>query len=628
MGAGIESLEKISHGAQQSRLRSSIYWFTGRRSSKSRDSYRLKEAKDCAARKSKGPRRTAHDCHQIQKTPLHRNVGYMRTPHLVGPLDRQIPQEVQIGRENEIHAMIGTGVTATLSGERDFQEGQAAVSRFGRWIGGVPTPGLALVTVVAAVVVIKFAVWLLDPHPYYMLADSAIFVDGAFHPRPHLQRPSGYSLFLAIVWHLVPKLQAGVLAQSLLGLLTAGAYAALFRTFYPSWQRLWPLVFAVVALWPRHLYYEHTILSECVAIFFMAGTVFFVLAHPQRRGMAFLAGLSLGAAILTRSAAVFMIPGVLLAQLLWRRRLRRGEWVRRAAVLLAGVAVLVVPYMSVSRVVLGQFTIAAHDGWALYATVARWIDVEKIQDPRIREIFREREAQLREAEPNHLRWPPNSPAKVLKEFNVVAAKRKNLRKMLATEGFCSTVRCALSSPTHPVVTTNQQLRAIAVRTIRDNPGRYALSVLGHWADYWFGRVEDRDHCQAMDATDAENMTPRWRRFKDMLHLYFGPGSFPSQASNRLLKARYLTFHFRCLLLLLPIYAVIRRRSLILRDQLFMTLVLLMVSLSLGTALITEFHDRYSVPTDAWAILLNFSSLAALFGGSRCCSYIPRADRRT
>jgi 4-amino-4-deoxy-L-arabinose transferase-like glycosyltransferase len=212
---------------------------------------------------------------------------------------------------------------------------------------------LACVVMVAVFVRLSFA-RLVDPfvskdsQSYFLPAWDLTHGDGFVLG---LRRTPGYPLFLALIQILFgPALQSVIMAQHLLGVLTAALTFALARLVF---GRLAGLVAGLlVALSAPLIVYEHYVLTE--ALFTFAITIamlFFVQAmRSQRRRIALVSGMSLGAASMVRPVGQALAPLVLAGMAL--SRWPRGREAIIAAMMCAlGLAVALTPWAIRNRLV-------------------------------------------------------------------------------------------------------------------------------------------------------------------------------------------------------------------------------------------------------------------------------------
>ncbi|WP_051712448.1 hypothetical protein [Spirillospora albida] len=246
--------------------------------------------------------------------------------------------------------------------------------------------------------------------------DSHGYLDAAVKFRPHVGRPSGYSVFL---WGLGPFESLAVVAvvQAALGV-AAGVlvYAVVWRAARAAWPRwVWvPGLIAAPASVPvlydgNLIQAERMLLADSLFTFLLVAAVAVVLWSPQLRWWtAALAGLLTSFAALTRLAGLPFI-GLILVVLL----LRWSGWRRTtASVVLAGVAFAgpFFAYMAWFQEHYGTFAVSKAGSVWLYGRTAAFADCAKIQPPpELRVMCPEPPADRRVAPAFDTLWGPDSP---------------------------------------------------------------------------------------------------------------------------------------------------------------------------------------------------------------------------
>jgi 4-amino-4-deoxy-L-arabinose transferase-like glycosyltransferase len=196
---------------------------------------------------------------------------------------------------------------------------------------------------------------------------------------PTAMRPPGFPVFLGAVYAVFGHVPNA--ARVVLVLLNAVASGLLIDLC----QRQWGRVSACVAglgwcFWPvsvRALYYIDSVLSESLALPLLLIAMW--CFARERRAWAFVAGVVLSAAILTRPHLAFVAAfGGVLMMVMWLRGQR--EQARRWALLCAGCAVLWAPWVARNQRVFGtpvllttQSGIGTWMGWARGGT-GSWYD--------------------------------------------------------------------------------------------------------------------------------------------------------------------------------------------------------------------------------------------------------------
>jgi hypothetical protein len=240
---------------------------------------------------------------------------------------------------------------------------------------------IVLVGVGVAIRIVAFTAWwpasttLADAIPYSVYAEA--------DPLGDPQHPVGYPGILALLGFVSRELALVIIVQHLLGISTALVlFAAVRRMVSSPWPALVPA--AVVLLSADVVFLEHTIMSES---FFLATLAIALYAsvratqdpEPWWRWPVLAAALIVLAG-LTRSAALFLLPVLLLAMPLARPRYRRSHL--RAPLAAGGVAVLLlIGYAFANLSGNGRFEVGPTQGWHLYGRVAPFADCSQITPP-------------------------------------------------------------------------------------------------------------------------------------------------------------------------------------------------------------------------------------------------------
>jgi len=249
----------------------------------------------------------------------------------------------------------------------------------------------------------------IDSWGYAKEADGPLFL-------PHFYRPAGYSAFLAVLAAIWPNLQATILLQHALGLLTAVlVYAAMLRLGQPRWVALVPA--AVITLSGDVLYFEHTLLSEWLFMGLLVGALFLAAGLTQRpvavrRALALAAGagLLLGMASTVRGTGMFVVPVFAVVALLRPTEGLRARGLPAVALVLAAGAVLLV-YAGAQYRATDYFGFTEGRGWALYARVAPFADCSAFTPPAGTRVLCEKTDARTRMGPDHYMWDEDSPAR-------------------------------------------------------------------------------------------------------------------------------------------------------------------------------------------------------------------------
>lgn len=237
--------------------------------------------------------------------------------------------------------------------------------------------------------------------------DSGTYVDRAAWVEPAVDRPWGYSAFLAL---LDPVTTFGDVAviQHVLGLvMVVLVYALLQRRGVSRWASL----LAVVPLGfdAYLLNIEHFILAETLFMFLMTAAVVLLLAR-ERPGPLLVAGVGvlMGLATLTRTVGLFLIV-VLFGYLVLRLLARTLRWTAAVA-FVAGVAAVLVPYAAWFGSVHGSPGLTAYTGHFLYGRVSTFVQCDEVDMPeRLRPLCPTDPPEDRRPGDQFV-WFPDSPA--------------------------------------------------------------------------------------------------------------------------------------------------------------------------------------------------------------------------
>ncbi|SHN66704.1 Dolichyl-phosphate-mannose-protein mannosyltransferase [Geodermatophilus obscurus] len=230
---------------------------------------------------------------------------------------------------------------------------------------------LALAAVARAYVTAAYSTALWFP-------DSGTYVDRAAWAEPAVDRPWGYSAFLALLNPVTTYREVAVV-QHVLGLaMVVLVYVLLQRRGVARWVSL----LAVVPLGfdAYLLNIEHFVLAETLFMFLMTVAVVLLLAR-ERPGPLLTAtvGIVLGLLTLTRTVGLFLV-GVVFVYLVVRLLVRTLRWPAVVA-FLGGVAAVLVPYAVWFGSVHGSFGLTDYTGHFLYGRVATFVQCEELEVP-------------------------------------------------------------------------------------------------------------------------------------------------------------------------------------------------------------------------------------------------------
>ena len=339
--------------------------------------------------------------------------------------------------------------------------------------------------------------------PIFWYPDSSSYLASALQHRLSIMRPSGYSVFLAILQPLHSFILVAFL-QHLMGLGTGIAiYALLRRRGLPGWGAT---VAAVPVLFDAYqVQLEHLLMSDALFIALVVGVIV-LLSWNDRPSVltATVAGLLLGYAAITRSTGLPLLA-VAAACLL----VRRAGW-RPTAALAGACALPVVIYMAGFQAQHGTFAITNSDGVYLYNRVMSFADCAKIKPPPSLAVLCDpRPQSQRRQPPIEYMWDRHDPIRLVAKHAGMFSPRVNSLAMQFTE------HALLAQPL-------DYLSAVSSDTLRSfgwaNPVSYDRSnrqylFTDHW---WFARPWLREMRQYQPHMARPRAT---RPFADFLIAY-------------------------------------------------------------------------------------------------------------
>lgn len=208
--------------------------------------------------------------------------------------------------------------------------------------------------------------------------DSGTYADRAAWVEPAVDRPWGYSAFLALL-NPVTTFREVAVVQHVLGLvMMALVYALLQRRGVARWLSL--LAVGPLGFDAYLLNIEHFILAETLFMFLMTVAVVLLLAR-ERPGPLLVAtvGVLMGLLTLTRTVGLFLVA-VLVVYLLVRLLVRTLHWTAVVAFVL-GVAAVLVPYAAWFNSVHGSLALTEYTGHFLYGRVATFVECDEVDMP-------------------------------------------------------------------------------------------------------------------------------------------------------------------------------------------------------------------------------------------------------
>lgn len=276
-------------------------------------------------------------------------------------------------------------------------------------MSGQPTRPLATVHVLILVVAlgVGLRLWAVSTHPAAPIGDSADYDDLACRlanghgfvsgeGRATAWRPPGYPVFVAGIYSVAgcePRHAYAV--QAFLGGLTVALVFSLGRAAIGPTEGL--VGAALAAVYPGLVWLPRVLLSENLVLPFLILPCLAIVPRDRSRspGWGATAGASLALAILTRPAALFLLPLVVIRYFERGGRLD-GARARTLAALLACLLAGVAPWLYRNYRVFGRFPVLTTQvGITLYASywpprVAGkpiWGDLPGREDPRVAEAY-------------------------------------------------------------------------------------------------------------------------------------------------------------------------------------------------------------------------------------------------
>jgi hypothetical protein len=258
---------------------------------------------------------------------------------------------------------------------------EAASPQAGRgWRAAVPDlPGLIrrhwIFSIALALAVVPRLVAVLGFQPAILFRlDTFDYLWGAVHLSPNVVNPSGYSLFLWLLWPFHSLTLVAAL-QHVAGLGVATMVYALVRRYgLPAWGAT--LAAAPVLFDPAQILTEQFVMADLLAMALMMGsfTVLLLRRSPSLWRVV-VAGLLMGLSVTVRPTTLpllLLIPLFLL--------LTRAGWRRTGACLLAGV-IPVLSYMGWFAAVHGSYNLTNSNGLFLWSRTMSFANCAVIQPP-------------------------------------------------------------------------------------------------------------------------------------------------------------------------------------------------------------------------------------------------------
>jgi hypothetical protein len=229
--------------------------------------------------------------------------------------------------------------------------------------------------------------------------------------------PAGYSSIMAVIGLVTRQVAATVLLQHLSGIASALLlWAATRRVTGSEWAALFPA--GIVLLDPDFIFFEHSIMSESWFVLLISGGLYASvrsLDQPQpywRWPLA--AGVVLSLAVTIRTAALLMIPVVILAMLLRRPRSSGSRAVSAGAALgvLTGSLAILLAFGIANATFGDRFGLGASPGWYLYSRAAQFADCSKFTPPDGTEVLCQSQPPAERGGTRFYLFSPFSPARM------------------------------------------------------------------------------------------------------------------------------------------------------------------------------------------------------------------------
>jgi len=272
-------------------------------------------------------------------------------------------------------------------------------------LGGLLVAGLAL-RLVAEASYWPVTTTLSDAFPF-----SAYAADD---PLGSPQHPPGYSVVLAAIGLLSRDVAVTVAIQHLAGIASALlTFAAVRRICRSPWPGV--AAAAIMLLDADLIYLEHSIMSEGLFVLALSAALYCCARAIDEPEPAWrwpvIAGLALGAAVIVRTAGVFVIPVAVLALILSPPRPWLPRW-RPPVALTAAAAAVLLALAIINQVHNGRFEIGPTQGWHLYQRAAPFADCSRFTPPAGTEQLCETTPAAERLGGDHYLYDQDSPARV------------------------------------------------------------------------------------------------------------------------------------------------------------------------------------------------------------------------
>jgi hypothetical protein len=451
-------------------------------------------------------------------------------------------------------------------------------------------PGWLLLPILARAIA-----WVVDPYPYFFWGDSFSYL---LSTAPTWDRPIGYSVFLQTCFALSGgRLEAVILAQSLLGIATAAIYHRVARDHLGCSPRVATAVFLLVGLWPANILYEHTILTETLFAFLVSLALLQALRLLREGGGGAALGITLGLTSLVRSIGGVLAPviGVVLAIASGRAAI--GSRARQLALAALAFAAVTLPYAAIFRAYHGVAGTNAFLGRTMFPYVAPLVDPDRVEDPDLRRLLAAHRWDMASLDPEVLRWGSgllNQMLEVLTPKNpswwLAPPDRQRMRSIAGQDRI---------------------LAKLALAAIAERPGGYLRLVAEQLRVVFLGVREAPITERLFQARDAATAAALEAESLAALVGRRTSYAIPAAAPRRLRELVATLADGRGVLLLaaLASLACLARRARLGVERLLAALVL--AALALSPILLQEYYGRYFHPALNLVLLLIALGIAEL-----------------
>jgi len=207
-----------------------------------------------------------------------------------------------------------------------------------------------------------------DSLTYHEIAMSVL--DGRYdlHDRPTALVVPGYPIFLAGVYSIFGDGQFGVrLVQSVLDVFTCFVFFLVCSKFFDEKFSL--IALCIFAFFPSNVLYTQAVLTETLFGLFSMLVLLATVSIEMKRKL-FLVGMLFGTAILVRSSFSMSVLLVPLYLLVYRKQIFEEDSFKKpltySIYFVAGLLLMLTPWLSRNKLTMGAFTLATQGGSALW----------------------------------------------------------------------------------------------------------------------------------------------------------------------------------------------------------------------------------------------------------------------